>query len=276
MPITNLAELLLHATYQDGVVLPSRLTEPHARAEKHPYKTQHLFRKGKKIPRNLYVARLIEHYAILKALENKLKQCRENADIAPFFALNFSRELARTPVISNDLEQLGVRADRLSLENASAATRRYIGHVSELKEAKAILVHYALHIAGLMHGGRIIQNEFFNPSNRLPGYQIPNQEYDFSAANRAAGLLANAPATQLFGQMSKGLEGIKINEQESQSLLGEGLLLYSAMAELYDDLLWKQVHFKNLLYCMACSAVVLLAGLISKCAILTAPDKLTF
>ncbi len=70
------SKALLTATYKKG--RPGQLTEAHEKAEHHRFKTDYLF-KNKKIVKALYVSRLIQHFLIIKTLENQLQRLAEPA-----------------------------------------------------------------------------------------------------------------------------------------------------------------------------------------------------
>ena len=263
--LKNLSEVLLHATYKNGQASQSNLTDPHKCAEHHPYKTQYLFIQGKKIPRNLYTARLIQHYLIFKTLEQNLAKYANDPSIAAFLQLNFAEELSRTQGVADDLKKLGINPEKINANKAILATQRYVQHIGKLN-AQELLIHYSVHVARLMFGGPIIKSKYFSASDQLPGYQIPTSEYEFSAALAAAQL---GNVAQLFNELDAALKKITSEEADSKKLLAEGLSAYSFMAEIYSDLLWNEIYLKQISYAaffIASAGAILLAWSMRECA----------
>lgn len=265
MRLDNLSQVLLHATYKDGQVGQQNLTEAHFWAEHHPYKIEYLFLQGKKIPTNLYVARLIQHYYIFSALEKALDAFKNDANLKPFFRLNCIKELKRAFRIVQDLRKLGIDREKLCISKATDATRRYVEHIHQLTPEQ-VLIHYSLQVAGLMFGGPIIKSRYFVASNKLPGDQIPFEEYDFSEATKAKKLKSDA---SLFSTLDEALKQISVDEVQSPGVLQEAISAYSYMAEIYSDLLWNEVYLKQIRYAaffMATAGAVFLAWSMQECA----------
>jgi heme oxygenase len=263
--LKNLSEVLLYATYTNGEVAQSNLTDPHKSAEHHPYKTQYLFIQGKKIPKNLYTARLIQHYLIFEALEANLAKYANDSSVAVFFQLNFVKELSRTQGIADDLKKLGIDSEKLNPSRVASTTQRYVQHIGKLN-AQELLIHYSVQVAGLMFGGPIVKSKYFDKSNKLPGYTLPVGEYDFS---KALAVAEQDNVNQLFNKLDAALKEIAVTDEESERLLAQGLSAYSFMAEIYDDLLWREVYLKQIrcaAFFIASAGAVFLAWSMRECA----------
>jgi hypothetical protein len=106
------SKALLAATYKNGK--PGVRTDEHEKAECHRFKTEYLF-KNKKIPKDLYISRLIQHFLIIKAIEIQLQQLPKttHSELSAFFTLSYLKELWRTPTIQDDLKQLGVNTETI-------------------------------------------------------------------------------------------------------------------------------------------------------------------
>lgn len=229
----NYKDVLLNATYKKGKV--GVLTQAHQRAEHHPFKTKHLF-KETIIPKNLYVARLVQHFLIIQALEQQLLGLneKEKAELDAFFTLSFLDQLWRTAAIQNDLEQLGIEVTEISDKEITKSTKKYLNEIQEL-QPKVLLTHYLLHVAGFMHGGNIIQKKYIAPSNKLTEYQIATQQYNFSS------LWVNLPQSKqsvmgLYGYIMSELDAIELSDSEYAECLQQGQSIYETMANIYDDL----------------------------------------
>lgn len=233
------SEALLKATYKSG--RPPHLTEEHKRAEHHPFKKDFLF-KDKAIPKDLYASRLIQHYLIIKAIEDKL-QCLsedEQESINPFFALSYLDALWRTSGIEQDLEQMDVDLSQIQSGQIAGKTSDYLDDIKKLPP-KSLLAHFILHVAGFMHGGRIIQSRYINPSNKLTTYQIPANQYDFSGA---ASLLPDGKQTAIavYHHMIAQMDTIEIDDEEYTELLAQCKGIYQTMSDIYDDLSVMHTH----------------------------------
>ncbi|MGQ3888318.1 biliverdin-producing heme oxygenase [Legionella sp. CNM-1927-20] len=251
------SKALLHATYKDGK--PGKLTEEHQKAEHHRFKTQYLF-KDKKIPKGPYVARLIQHFFIIKTIETQLQNLSTEgkSEISPFFALSYINQLWRTTAIQKDLEQLGVNIDTIEESNIVLATKNYLKDIEKLTP-KNLLAHFLFHVAGFMHGGNIIKTKYIEPSNRIPGYyQISVNQYDFSKA--AAKLPNGKSSLDVYNNMMSQVDKISLTEEEGEEIIEQGKNVYKTMANIYDDLCniyFKQPTITSLITCIGMYMVVI-------------------
>lgn len=227
------SKALLKATYINGK--PGRLTQEHAKAEHHRFKSNFLF-KQVEIPQNHYTSRLIQHFFILHAIEKKLQELSEAAksELNPFFALSYLEHLWRTAKIKNDLNQLGLKADTIPETEATPSTAQYLKQIEGLAP-KILLAHFLLHVAGFLHGGRIICTKYIEPHNRLGLYQISTHQYDFSAT-----MSKSAPA--LFHELMQEVDKITLNENEFNEIVDQCKSIYATMSSIYDDLTIMPTH----------------------------------
>ncbi len=232
------SKALLAATYKNGV--PGKRTEEHERAEFHRFKTDYLF-KDAKIPKDLYVARLIQHFVIIQAIEAQLQNLTDRTSISAFFALSYLGELWRTPRIHVDLIQLGVNPGQIDDREIAPTTKKYLEEIRQLPP-KSLLSHFLTHVAGFMHGGNIIRKQYIEPSNNLTDYQISTKQYDFSSAG-ALLLEGRGSALAVYGDMMKRVDEITLEEDEYNEVLHQGKAVYATMTRIYDDLC--DMHIKN-------------------------------
>ncbi len=228
-------DALLQATYKGGK--PGRLTEAHRKAEHHRFKTERLF-KNTAIPKDLYVSRLIQHYVIIKALEQQLQCLNPEAkhSLNAFFTLQYLSELWRTPAIVRDLQKLGVNAQEIVPSQIAKATLAYTARFKTMPP-KALLAHYLTHIVGFMHGGNIIQSKYIDPSNRLTQHQIPSEQYDFSSVYPFLHAYDKPNSFTVFRHMMIEVDKNELEEGEDFStILSECESVYTAMSAIYDDL----------------------------------------
>lgn len=227
------SKALLNATYKNG--MPGKLTEAHEKAEHHRFKSQFLF-KNPVISKNLYIARLIQHFLIIKAIETQLNKLSsvEKSEISAFFALNYIDQLWRTPAIQNDLKQLGVNTDEIADNEIAKTTKTYIKNIEQLPP-KALLAHFLYHVAGFMHGGNIIRSKYIELSNRLTAHQISTEQYNFTAV---AALLPGERRSSIavYQNLMEQLDTIKLDSNEYQDILDQGKNVYETMSSIYDDL----------------------------------------
>ncbi|MDI1353208.1 MAG: biliverdin-producing heme oxygenase [bacterium] len=227
------SKALLTSTYKNGK--PGQRTEEHEKAEHHPFKTQFLF-KNPKIPKNLYIVRLLQHFFIIQALETQLQNMpvSDKAKLNTFFTLSYLNQLWRTPAIEKDLHQLGANNDALNNELKSKTTQIYLNNIESLPP-KILLAHFLLHVVGFMHGGAIIQSKYINPSNRLTAYQIPANQYDFSAATLFISPKKQA-VLELYADMMKQVDEITLDDREYEEVVQQCLDIYTTMTQIYEDL----------------------------------------
>ncbi|CEG55732.1 biliverdin-producing heme oxygenase [Legionella fallonii] len=221
------SQALLAATYQGGKY--GKRTDEHEKAEFHRFKTEHLF-KNKKIPEDLYVARLIQHFVIIKAIETQLKGLEDKTPISAFFALTYIEQLWRTSGIRADLEQLDVNVDEIKDHQIAPATQKYLSDIKQLPP-KALLAHFLMHVAGFMHGGNAIIKRYIEPSNALTNYQISTHQYDFSSIVSGGGSSLN-----VYNDMMKQMDTIELEEDEADEIQKQCTEVYSTMTSIYDDL----------------------------------------
>ncbi|BCA93937.1 heme oxygenase [Legionella antarctica] len=227
------SKALLTATYKEG--RPGPLTAEHKKAEHHRFKTQYLF-KNTKIPKDLYVSRLIQHFLIIKGIETQLQtlSLKGKSEINPFFALSYLQHLWRTPGIQSDLHQLGVNTDKINDHQIAQTTKSYLKKIEELTP-KTLLAHFLLHVAGFMHGGTIIRSKYIEPSNQLTDYQIATCQYDFSSAAPSLSAKRYSPLT-VYHDMMKQVDTIALEDSEYEEILEQGKTVYETMSSIYDDL----------------------------------------
>lgn len=225
------SKALLAATYRNGT--PPTRTKEHEKAEFHRFKTEHLF-KTKTIPKNLYVARLIQHFVILETIETQLRNLTDKTPINAFFTLSYLEELWRTPGIKTDLEQLGVKPEQIDVSQIAPATKTYIENIKQLPP-KSLLAHFLTHVAGFMHGGNIIRSKYITPSNRLTHYQIPMRQYDFLSAATMLPKRSSSALT-VYEDMMDNVDTITLSDEEAQEVLQQGKEVYATMVNIYDDL----------------------------------------
>ncbi len=227
------SKALLHATYINGQ--PGKRTEAHEKAEYHRFKTEYLF-KNQQIPKDLYVACLIQHFLIIKAIEQQLLDIPDEnkTEINAFFSLSYLQDLWRTPGIQSDLDlqQLDVHPEDIKDEQIAPATKQYLTEIKQLSP-KLLLGHFLLHVAGFMHGGNIIQSKYIEPSNQLTSYQISTAQYDFSAAAQRLGVKSSF---RVYAIMMKEMDAIKLTEEEYTEILQQSTSVYATMTHIYDDL----------------------------------------
>ncbi|MCL9685128.1 biliverdin-producing heme oxygenase [Legionella maioricensis] len=223
---------LLNATYKEGQV--GKLTDEHEQAEHHRFKKDFLF-KNKQIPKDLYVARLIQHFLIIKAIETQLQKLdSEKSEINAFFALSYIEHLWRTPGIQKDLQQLGINPDQIKESEIAPTTKRYLKDIEQFTP-KVLLGHFLVHVAGFMHGGNIIRSKFIEPSNSVTDYQISTHQYDFSSA---ATFLQGGKGSSfaVYQDMMNKMDEIALDSDEYEEILKQGKSVYAIMTSLYDDL----------------------------------------
>lgn len=229
--------VLLKSTYKDGK--PGRLTKAHEMAEHHRFKKNYLF-KNLAISKECYALRLIQHFLIIDAIEGCLKNLTESdkTTLSPFFALSYLEHLWRSKAIQGDLQQLDVDPQHIEEKNIANKTKDYVVAIKQLAP-KQLLAHFLLHIAGFMHGGKVIQTKYIGPSNRITSYQISTHQYDFETA---ASLLPRQPAFTLdvYKDMMSAIDAIPLSEPEMEVLLCECEKVYQHMTEIYDELCEKQ------------------------------------
>lgn len=225
------SKALLAATYQNA--MPGKRTKEHEQAEFHRFKTEYLFRNTN-IPKDLYIARLIQHFVIIKAIETELKNLADQTPINAFFTLSYLDELWRTPGIRADLIQLGVTPEQIDDSQIAPATTEYIKQIKQLPP-KPLLAHFLTHVAGFMHGGEIIRKKYIEPSNRVTEYQIPTEQYDFSSAATALSERRSSPLA-VYGDMMKHVDEITLTTEEYEEVLQQGKEVYANMVNIYDDL----------------------------------------
>lgn len=231
MPVFSRA--LLAATYKNGT--PRILTEEHAQAEHHRFKTEYLF-KNEAIPKDLYVSRLLQHFLIIKTIETQLQNLSKEgkSEISAFFALSYLEHLWRCSGIEQDLRALNVAPDNISKTNIAKTTENYLDSIAQLTP-KALLAHFLLHVAGFMHGGAIICAKYIKPSNRLTAHQITTHQYDFSSA--ASVLSPEKPSPiNLYQDMMKQIDKIELNDNEYAEVFEQCKQVYTTMASIYEDL----------------------------------------
>lgn len=215
------SKALLHATYKNGRV--GERTEAHERAEFHSFKTDYLF-KNPLIPKDLYVARLIQHYVIVKTIEDQLKTLStdQESGINAFFTLSYLEHLWRTPGIVQDLKALDVAPETISKHAIMPTTQAYAEQLKNLPP-KFLLSHFLLHVAGFMHGGAVIRSKYIEPSNKQTTYQITTHQYDFSAV----------PS---YTRMMNDIDSISLSEEACNEVFQQCLSIYETMSYIYDDL----------------------------------------
>lgn len=234
------SDALLKATYVNGK--PPTRTEAHEKAELHPFKTEHLF-KNKQIPKGLYVARLIQQFLIIKAIEQRLQEL-SNTDkdqINAFFTLSYLEDLWRTLPMSRDMAKLGIDAGKILYPSIATNTKKYLAEIDKLNP-KNLLAHFLFHVAGFMHGGGIIRYKFINPSNRASHYEIPSEQYDFSSAVLSL-RSPNSNSLKLYEDMMQQIDKISLDQDEYQAILEQGKSVYETMTDIYDDLY--DMHIKQ-------------------------------
>lgn len=251
------SKALLTATYKNG--RPSQRTDEHEKAEHHRFKTEYLF-KTTKIPQDLYVARLIQHFLIIKAIETQLQNLSktDKSEISAFFALSYLEHLWRTPGIENDLRQLGINPNEIHENETAKTTGKYLKNIEKLTP-KVLLSHFLLHVAGFMHGGNIIRSKYIEPSNRLTSYQIPTNQYDFSSA---ASFLSTEKhsALDLYQDMMKQVDNITLDNEEYEEVFEQCKGIYETMTNIYDDLCDMHIHQPKLSgYSLAVFSVSIIA-----------------
>ncbi len=235
------SKALLAATYKNG--MPGKRTEEHEQAEFHRFKTGYLF-KDTKIPKDLYVARLIQHFVIIKAIETQLQNTTDKTSISAFFTLSYLEELWRTPGMQADLIQLGVSPEQIDDSEIAPATKKYLEEIKQLPP-KSLLTHFLTHVAGFMHGGTIIRKKYIEPSNRLTDYQISTKQYDFSSAGELL-LKGRGSSLEVYGDMMKHVDEIALEEEEYNEILQQGKDVYATMVSIYDDLCDMHTHQSKL------------------------------
>lgn len=225
------SQALLVATYVNGK--PGSRTPEHERAEKHPFKLQHLF-KETQIPKDLYASRLIQQFLIVKAIETQLMKLSEvdAKKINAFFTLDYLEQLWRTPGMQRDLYALA-GTEEINDSQIAKTTTLYLAELEALTP-KQLLGHFLFHVAGFMHGGAIIRSQYINPSNELTDYQIPFEQYDFSAA--VALTPGKGSALAVYNDMMRQIDTIELSEAEYADILEQGRKVYATMANIYDDL----------------------------------------
>ncbi|MDF1760575.1 MAG: biliverdin-producing heme oxygenase [Coxiellaceae bacterium] len=249
------SDLLLQSTYQNGQ--PGKgLTAEHESVEKHPFKTQHMLVKGKKIPKAAYTQRLIQQFFIFATLEKQLLLHLQQAtpELQQALQLPYFFGLCRFKLIQKDLQQLGAEPNS---NRVLPATREYVTHIEALSPL-ATLTHFTLHTVGLMYGGSIVQRNHIRPSNKKPGHQIPNNIYDFKDALSGAGLNQDWAATRLARKWFDDLNAtIIVSDDKADDVVTEGKTLYAFMAKIYDQM--QQQHQQRQFLKKACVAVGVLS-----------------
>jgi heme oxygenase len=261
------SKALLHATYINGN--PAKRTDEHEKAEHHRFKTDYLFKKNAPIPKDLYVARLIQHFVIIQAIESQLQNMSEEgkAEINAFFALAYLEQLWRIPGIQKDLEQLDVNIHAIHDAQITPATNKYLTDIEQLSP-KRLLGHFLLHVAGFMHGGNIIQAKYIKPSNHLTTYQISAEQYNFSDAAALLNITHRA-SLSVYDDMMNQVDAIELNEEEYDDLLQQGKSVYETMANIYDDLCDMHTNQPKLNYyplavvCVSMLAIAYILNLLS-------------
>jgi heme oxygenase len=232
------SKALLTATYQKGA--PGKLTKEHKEAEYHRFKADYLF-KNKIISKELYVARLIQHFLMIKAIETELQNLSntDKTKINAFFTLAYLEQLWRTPAIEKDLRQLGVDPNSISKGQLTKTTEHYLKNIEKLSPTN-LLAHFLLHVVGFMHGGNIISKKYIEPSNRLTSYQISTEQYNFSPT---FSLFKGKPSSiGLYEDMMKQINDIELDSNEYEEVLAQCKGIYSTMTSIYDELCDLQVH----------------------------------
>ncbi|MCA0402728.1 MAG: biliverdin-producing heme oxygenase [Proteobacteria bacterium] len=230
---------LLAATYKDGN--PSRgMTDAHMKAEHHRFKKEGLF-KETIISQELYVARLVQQFVIIKEIEAQLKSLPPNSknEIDSFFALSYINELWRTSGMEQDLKLLDEKNSSLDKQQIMPSTQNYLANIKKLTP-KALLAHFLMHVAGFMHGGVTLQNKYLEPSNQLTklyesgAYEIPANQYDFSAAIKK---LPEIGGNQnLFRSMMTEVDKISLDVHEYDDVAKQCNEIFETMTAIYDDL----------------------------------------
>lgn len=230
--MSSYSKALLAVTYKNGKA--GTLTNEHQEAEHHRFKS-YLF-KEKIIPKNLYIARLIQQYLIIKAIETKLQNVSDTdkLEVNAFFTLSYLDSLWRTLAMKTDLLTLGVNPDKIPNTQITAATKRYIQDIETLPP-KSLLAHFLLHIAGFMHGGHVIKTKYIAPSNQLADYYISTKQYDFSSTANQLPERLN-PSLAVYSHLMKEMDTIILTPQEYQAILEQGKIVYETMTNIYDDL----------------------------------------
>lgn len=255
------SQALLNATYKNGK--PGKPTEEHENAEHHRFKSQYLF-KNKKIPKDLYVSRLIQHFLIIKAIETQLQSLSDTgkSEINAFFALSYLEQLWRTPGIQSDLQQLGVNPDAIKDKQIAKTTKRYLQDIEKFAP-QSLLAHFLYHVAGFMHGGNIIRSRYIEPSNSLTTYQIPTKQYDFFSAAEllpSENHIGKRSSMDVYQDMMKQIDNITLSDEEYKEVLEQGKMVYGTMTEIYDDLCDMHTNYFNLsFYGLAAVSIGLLA-----------------
>lgn len=223
------SKALLAATYENGKV--GKLTTEHEKAEYHRFKKEYLF-KDKKIPRDVYASRLIQHFLIIQAIETKLKSLSGTArsEISAFFTISYLEQLWRTPAIERDLQQLEVNPAVIHKGSVAKSTQNYLKTLEKLPP-RSLLAHFLLHIAGFMHGGSVISN-YIRQSNCLTTYTIPANQYDFSLCLSPS----NSSVLATYRNMMKQVDNIIVSEDEYEEILQQCKSIYATMTNIYDDL----------------------------------------
>lgn len=225
---------LFNATYKNG--RPGTLTPEHEAAEHHAFKIHHLF-KEKAIPKDVYVLRLIQHYIIINAMESQLKELSEHqrSELNPFFCLSYLSELWRADGIVRDMKALDVDPEHLDAQLIARSTRAYVQQLARLNP-KELLAHYLLHISGFMHGGKILEKKYLEPSNALTSYQITSFQYDFSSITQ--GLERSGWSTMdVFNDLMNTVDRIELTNDELEALTIQCKSVYSTVSQIYDNLI---------------------------------------
>lgn len=222
---------LLAATYNEGKP-GKKLTPMHEKAEHHRFKKEFLF-KEPVIAKEYYLSRLIQHYLLIRAIENQLRSLSadQKTELNPFFTLNYLDQLWRTAGIEDDLRYLGMDVESIKIEQIAPTTTSYLNLLPTLN-AKNLLAHFLFHLAGFMHGGGFIKLRI-EKSNEIADFQIPSQQYDFSKAQEKVN---NPHCFELFNLMMKQVNRIELSDQEYQDIIDQGNKVYELMSLIYDDL----------------------------------------
>ncbi|WED42693.1 biliverdin-producing heme oxygenase [Legionella cardiaca] len=228
------SKALLAATYKDGKP-GGQLTQKHREAEYHPFKTEHLF-KNAVIPKDLYGARLIQQFLIIKALEKRLQglSTQDKSEISAFFALTYLENLWRTAGMEKDLQQLDIDPNKISEGEKTKSTKKYLEDIEKLPP-KLLLAHFLEHVAGFLHGGAIVKSKYILPSNQLTSYQITTHQYDFSSTGKSS--------MSLYKDIMDHVDKITLDEMEYEQIFKECGDIYLTMTNIYNDLC--KMHIKQ-------------------------------
>lgn len=229
------SKALMNTTYINGK--PPKLTLAHQQAENHRFKTEFLF-KDTEIPKAPYVARLIQHFLIIQAIETQLQglSIEDKNQLSAFFALTYLEQLWRTSGINKDLKLLGIHSSDIQDSHIAKTTAQYLQQLKTLPP-KSLLAHFLLHVAGFMHGGMIIKKKYLEPSNALTLYQIPANQYDFSFYYCSGNCSTEqGSAIALYKDLMTQVDEIALEKCEYAEVVSQCEGIYNTMTQIYDDL----------------------------------------